>query len=302
MALFLGYRDAGTVLLSKCEAERVRIDNLKNQNNPTPIFGGVTMSKRTKQRSWMDEIRNPEKDEAGDFQTDKEKVCAKSAAARSAWLEEGLLLAGKKIVSAGTIYDIITTKKFLDNITVTDGANMRKLVFTNLHVFPHSKQRKFLQSDECRFNLYPDLSAAAESGRSRRGDDRSSGERSRSRSHERRQRHPSDDEQAHEFKVGERVRRRDKGKEWGFGYIISLDPLKVTVKDDPNDRIGFRFAMVEPIQPEPAKEQRSSHVSRTVVAFAGGVSRTKDIGAPPNMPDGDDDPRVNQLGAMDDFL
>lgn len=300
MGLFLGYRDAGTVLLSKCEAERVRIDALKDASNPRTCFGGVTMSKRVRQRTWMDEIRNPLKEEGSDFQTDKDKVCAKSATARSVWLEEGLLLAGKKIVSAGAIYDIITTTKFLDNITVTDGANLRKLVFANLHVFPHAKQRKFLQSDDCNFTLYPDLSVA-ESSRSRRSRSRSQG-RSRSRSQARRQRHQSDNEQVHEFKVGERVRRRDKGKEWGIGYILSLDPLKVTVKDDPKDDFGFRFAMVEPLPPELPKEERSSHVSRTVVAFAGGVSRTKDIGAPPNMPDGDDDPRVNQLGAMDDFL
>lgn len=35
------------------------------------------------------------------------------------------------------------------------------------------------------------------------------------------------------FELGQRVQRRDEGDEWGFGYVVCLDPLLVTLHDDP---------------------------------------------------------------------
>ena len=35
------------------------------------------------------------------------------------------------------------------------------------------------------------------------------------------------------FRIGEKVERRDKGKEWGTGCVTSAKPLEGTVRDDP---------------------------------------------------------------------
>jgi len=50
--------------------------------------------------------------------------------------------------------------------------------------------------------------------------------------------------QARAFAVGERVLRRDAGKGWGFGFVTSTTPLKVTVKDDPEAQ-GFKWDEVK---------------------------------------------------------
>ena len=39
------------------------------------------------------------------------------------------------------------------------------------------------------------------------------------------------------FKVGDKVKRRDKGKDWGVGFVTQLEPLKVTLSDtDPTGK------------------------------------------------------------------
>jgi len=48
------------------------------------------------------------------------------------------------------------------------------------------------------------------------------------------------------YAIGEKVERRDAGKEWSKGYITCLDPLKVTVQDDPNAK-GYSWDEVRPL-------------------------------------------------------
>lgn len=48
------------------------------------------------------------------------------------------------------------------------------------------------------------------------------------------------------FEVGQRVERRDDGKDWGTGYVTSVDPLKVTVADSPAAD-GYRWQHVRQI-------------------------------------------------------
>ena len=39
-------------------------------------------------------------------------------------------------------------------VLAPDGSIMCSLLSTNIHVFPHPKQQKYLKSDECKFNLF----------------------------------------------------------------------------------------------------------------------------------------------------
>ena len=51
------------------------------------------------------------------------------------------------------------------------------------------------------------------------------------------------------YVVGQKVERRDKGKEWSTGLVTSVDPLKVTVYgEEKPDAKGYRWDEVRPIQ------------------------------------------------------
>ena len=53
------------------------------------------------------------------------------------------------------------------------------------------------------------------------------------------------------FKEGQRIQKRAEGqKEWTYGYVVSVNPLKVTVYDDPNHRAIARYHQVRPILAE----------------------------------------------------
>jgi len=51
------------------------------------------------------------------------------------------------------------------------------------------------------------------------------------------------------FAVGQQVQRRDRGEEWGIGYVTSVDPLQVTVFGDASAR-GHEWDEVRQIPPE----------------------------------------------------
>jgi len=51
------------------------------------------------------------------------------------------------------------------------------------------------------------------------------------------------------FAVGQRVQRRDDGEDWGIGYVVSVDPLEVTVFDSHAAR-GHEWCEVRHIPPE----------------------------------------------------
>lgn len=51
------------------------------------------------------------------------------------------------------------------------------------------------------------------------------------------------------FVVGQRVQRRDDGEDWGIGYVVSVDPLEVTVFDTLAAR-GHEWCEVRHIPPE----------------------------------------------------
>jgi hypothetical protein len=65
------------------------------------------------------------------------------------------------------------------------------------------------------------------------------------------------------FAIGEKVERRDRhGDKWGTGYVTALEPLLVTVFDDPR---GVGFAWNE-VRPFPQESAPSSVLSPKVVA------------------------------------
>lgn len=51
--------------------------------------------------------------------------------------------------------------------------------------------------------------------------------------------------------VGQRVWRRDHGKDWGVGYVVSLDPLRITVNDNPKGK-GYAYDEVQSQGPHKA--------------------------------------------------
>ena len=52
------------------------------------------------------------------------------------------------------------------------------------------------------------------------------------------------------FKVGERVMRRERGKEWKPGYVTQVDPLRVTYDIEDPKKNGFRWDEVRKMDEE----------------------------------------------------
>ena len=66
------------------------------------------------------------------------------------------------------------------------------------------------------------------------------------------------------FKVGERVMRRDTGKEWRPGYVTQVDPLEVTRFDDPKAE-GFSWDEVKKMD-DTEEVRRKENVSRKLIS------------------------------------
>ena len=64
-----------------------------------------------------------------------------------------------------------------------------------------------------------------------------------------------------QYQVGQLVERKDKDRDWGTGYVTSLDPLEVTVEDDPKED-GWPWEEVRPLPYAVALANKSA--SRTV--------------------------------------
>jgi hypothetical protein len=64
---------------------------------------------------------------------------------------------------------------------------------------------------------------------------------------------PERDQSSESFKLGQRLQRRDTGRDWGVGYVTSLDPLEVTAKDDPSGN-GYQWDEVRHMPSEVAQQ------------------------------------------------
>jgi len=73
-----------------------------------------------------------------------------------------------------------------------------------------------------------------------------------------------DEQETGTFTIGERVQRRDNGKEWGFGYVTLLKPLEVTAKDDPEAN-GYQWDQIRHIP----REGSSSTMKRPAAQVRG---------------------------------
>jgi len=63
---------------------------------------------------------------------------------------------------------------------------------------------------------------------------------------------PPDSPSHDKFMVGQKVQRRDRGKEWGVGYVTSVQPLRVTIYNSP-DTAGVTWHEVRPMDPSSAE-------------------------------------------------
>ncbi|CAK0833036.1 unnamed protein product [Prorocentrum cordatum] len=148
----LGYRDAGSVLLSKADAERGRADLRRTGGRDEPaVFTGAVLSRR-KPRVQKD--ADADKDhEAAALTLDRSEVWARRAEGRLRWLSKALVLVGKKAVKAQLVYDIVAHRKFVAGASDKTGERMRALLLANLHVFS-AKQQKYFSSEANEFSSF----------------------------------------------------------------------------------------------------------------------------------------------------
>jgi hypothetical protein len=60
------------------------------------------------------------------------------------------------------------------------------------------------------------------------------------------------------FKLGQKVQRRDEGKAWDTGYVVSVNPLLVTVHDRA-DAHGYKWREVRQIPAAPEVSTSDTH-------------------------------------------
>ena len=62
------------------------------------------------------------------------------------------------------------------------------------------------------------------------------------------------------FVVGERVEKRDIGKEWSPGYVTQLDPLRVTASDIDPAANGYPYVEVRKLSSKPVRGRTNSRI------------------------------------------
>mmetsp|Transcript_62675 Transcript_62675/g.141443 ORF Transcript_62675/g.141443 Transcript_62675/m.141443 type:complete len:236 (+) Transcript_62675:88-795(+) len=182
MVTTLGWRDAGQVLLSKADAARRKGEEQRGDDiRETPVFQGAVMSQRQHRTPRVDKGAELVREEAAALPVDPQVVLAKKPESRVKWLLKALVLAGKKGIKVEVVYDIVTNKKFTQDVRASQGAQLKSMLYANLHLFS-SKQQKILQSEGsgfAEFSLAPPGGRDADSGKRRSSADASSSKRRR---------------------------------------------------------------------------------------------------------------------------
>jgi len=169
----LGWKDAGTVLFSKGDAERRRADHLRGEGGrDEPVFCGATLSRRQHKVARVDKDLERNREEAAAFDTNLGEVLDRRPESRLKWLQKALVLAGKKSLKVGVVYDIVTHEKFVAGVKDQIGAQMKAMLFANLHLFS-PKQQKSLQSESSRLSTFDIARVVAGSKRKDRSRSRS---------------------------------------------------------------------------------------------------------------------------------
>ncbi|CAL1153070.1 unnamed protein product [Cladocopium goreaui] len=136
----LGYRDSGSVVLSKAEALRQAHEKEGERSRL------MTWSKRkSPPRRKKDEREEREKEEAAEFEMKLENIIQKRPDKRLKWLQKGMIMVGRKTIKANAFFDLIMDKVFISDVPAEIGTKMKASVLANLHLFS-SKQQKALQS------------------------------------------------------------------------------------------------------------------------------------------------------------
>ncbi|CAK9099537.1 Hypothetical protein (Fragment) [Durusdinium trenchii] len=98
----LGYRDSGSVVLSKAEALRQAHEKEGERSRL------MTWSKRkSPPRRKKDEREEREKEEAAEFEMKLENIVQKRPDKRLKWLQKGMILVGRKTIKANAFFELI---------------------------------------------------------------------------------------------------------------------------------------------------------------------------------------------------
>eukprot|EP00931_Biecheleriopsis_adriatica_P077440 TRINITY_DN51006_c0_g1_i1.p1 TRINITY_DN51006_c0_g1~~TRINITY_DN51006_c0_g1_i1.p1 ORF type:complete len:271 (+),score=64.57 TRINITY_DN51006_c0_g1_i1:46-858(+) len=143
----LGWRDSGSVVLSKNEALRQEHDS----DNPVKSKMQVWSRRKSPTRRKRDDKDVKEKEEADDFLMDVDQIIQLRPERRVKWLTKALMMVGKKTLKVSTFYEVIMDKKFVKDLPQNMGVQMRLQLMANDHLFS-PKQQKMLQSEECHFS------------------------------------------------------------------------------------------------------------------------------------------------------
>ncbi|CAE7701160.1 unnamed protein product [Symbiodinium sp. CCMP2456] len=142
----LGYRDSGSVVLSKAEALR-QAHEKDGERSRMMVFS----KRQSPPRKRKDEREERDKEEAAEFEMKLANIVAKRPDKRLKWLQKGMLLIGRKMLKASDFYELVMDKAFISDAPAEVGARMKASILANLHLFS-SKQQKALQSESCHFN------------------------------------------------------------------------------------------------------------------------------------------------------
>eukprot|EP00440_Ansanella_granifera_P072722 gb/GFBE01078918.1/.p1 GENE.gb/GFBE01078918.1/~~gb/GFBE01078918.1/.p1 ORF type:complete len:281 (+),score=55.83 gb/GFBE01078918.1/:1-843(+) len=277
----LGWRDSGSVVLSKNEALRQEHDEGKTRETKF-----TTMSRRKGPKEHRrDEKEERDREEAAEFNMDIHTIVQKRPESRMKWLNKAMLLVGKRTIKAGTFYECIMDRKFVSGIPDSIGAQMKASILGNLHLFS-PKQQKSLQAPECHFNQFLTKKELKEKGREMREDrDRDRGrEKGRDRDRERER------ESGRDRRREEREERREDADERERGGKSSRK-RRARSSDDEGDRSRSRS--------RPRASDRAARRSGRGAEKGGSSGAEEEDDA-----EGQErrDPRMFAMGAADDEL
>jgi len=180
----MGYRDVGSVLLSKADANRQRAEEARGvgsvkENGRESLM--AVMSRRQHRVSKADRVSERERDEADAFPTERDQVFSKKPEGRLRWLHRALVLAARGRLKVAVVFDIIEHRRFVSSVGTSVGTQMKAALDANLHLFS-AKQQKALKAEGSSWNSFEEVPAPSLRRRSRSPENASRKRRRRDRS------------------------------------------------------------------------------------------------------------------------
>eukprot|EP00931_Biecheleriopsis_adriatica_P038160 TRINITY_DN21887_c0_g1_i1.p1 TRINITY_DN21887_c0_g1~~TRINITY_DN21887_c0_g1_i1.p1 ORF type:complete len:259 (+),score=57.94 TRINITY_DN21887_c0_g1_i1:156-932(+) len=203
----LGYRDSGSVVLSKAEALRQQHEDESNKPKSRMTVFSRRKSPPKRRRDDKDE---KDKKQASEFVMNVDELTKLRPEKRLKWLQKAMLMVGMKTIKADDFFQVVMDAAFVSEVPPAVGKAMKAQIHANLHLFS-TKHQKAFKSESCQFNNFKSSGKEPKEPK-----DKSTKEKDRDRRRDRDEDNDSDDERGRdlESRKSDRRRRRDDSRSY----------------------------------------------------------------------------------------